>query len=115
MCSAFALDCGYNNSTIIVIGDVYCPHTKCLVNFACTKRLFNLSAEAIISARNAYLCARCGIFLLKVNQSPFSCHLVKVFTILKGIQNQFKMLLEMCIVPVSIVSTERNANLLVVM
>ena len=26
------------------------------VNFACTKRLFNLSAEAIIDARNAHVC-----------------------------------------------------------
>ena len=26
------------------------------VNFACTKRLFNLLAEAIINARNAHLC-----------------------------------------------------------
>ena len=47
------------------------------VNFACTKRLFNLSAEAIINARNAHLCAWCGIFLLKIKRIPFSCRLVK--------------------------------------
>ena len=29
MCSAFTPDCGYDNSTIIFIGDVYCPNTKC--------------------------------------------------------------------------------------
>ena len=68
-------------------------------NFACTKRLFNLSAEAIIKARNARLCVKCAIFLLKVKQIPFSCRLVKGFTFLKRVQNQFKMLLEMCIVP----------------
>ena len=85
------------------------------VNFACTKRLFNLSAEAIIKARNARLCVKCAIFLLKINEIPFSCRLVQGFTFLKRIQNQFKMLLETCIVPVSIVSTERSANLLVVM
>ena len=28
MCSAFSPDCGYDNSTIILIGDVYCPNTK---------------------------------------------------------------------------------------
>ena len=33
------------------------------VNSARTKRLFNLSAEAIINIRNARLCARCAIFL----------------------------------------------------
>ena len=28
MCSAFTPDCGYDNSTIILIGDVFCPPTK---------------------------------------------------------------------------------------
>ena len=55
MCSAFTPDCGYDNSTIIFIGDVYCPNTKCPVNFARTKRLFTLSAGAIIKVRNARL------------------------------------------------------------
>ena len=41
------------------------------VNFACTKRLFNLSAEASISVRNAGLCARCAILLLKIKRTPF--------------------------------------------
>ena len=85
------------------------------VNFACTEKLFNLSAEAIIIARNALLSVRCAIFLLKIKQNPFSCRLVHGFTFLKRIQNQFKMLLEMCFVLASIVSTEKNANLLVVM
>ena len=85
------------------------------VKFACTKRLFNLSAEAIINACNAHLCVKCAIFLLKTKQFPFSCRLVKGFTFLKRIQNQFKMSLEMCIVPGSNASTERSANLLVVM
>ena len=85
------------------------------VNFACTKRLFNLSAEVIINARNTHLCVKCAIFLVKIKQFPFFCRLVKGFTFLKTVQNQFKMSLEMFIVPVSNVSTERNANLLVVM
>ena len=41
------------------------------VNFACTKRLFNLSAEASISVHNARLCARCAIFFLKIKRIPF--------------------------------------------
>ena len=73
------------------------------VNFACTRRLFNLSAEAIINVRNARLCPRCAIFLLKIKKIPFSCRLVKGFTFLKRAQNQFKVLLEMCIVLASIV------------
>ena len=62
MCST---DCAYDNSAIIIIGNVYCPNTKCLGKFASTKRLFNLLAEAIINVRNVGLCARCAIFLLK--------------------------------------------------
>ena len=84
------------------------------VNFDCTKRLFNLSAEAIINARNARLCVKCAKFFLKIKQIPFSCRLVKGFTFLKRDQNQFKVLLEMSIVLASIVPTDRNANLLVV-
>ena len=84
------------------------------VKFACTKGLINLSAEAIIIVHNARLCDSCATFLLKSKQIPFSCRLVRGFTILKRVQSQFKMLLEMAIVLAGIVSTERNANLLVV-
>ena len=41
------------------------------VDFACTKRLFSLSAEAIINARNARLYVRCAIFLLKTKKLLF--------------------------------------------
>ena len=51
-----------------------------LVNFVCTKRLFNLLAEAIINVRNVGLFFRCGIFFLENKQTPFSCRLVKEFT-----------------------------------
>ena len=86
------------------------------VDHACTKRFFNLSAEAIINARKARLCVRCAIFLLSKNKEiPFSCRLVKGFTFLKRAQNQFKMLMEMSFVLASIVPTETNANLLEVM
>ena len=30
MCSVFTPDCGWDSSTIILIGDVFCPNTKCL-------------------------------------------------------------------------------------
>ena len=56
------------------------------VNFACTKRLFNLLAEAIINVCNVGLCARCAIFLLNIKQIPFSCRLVRGFTFLKRAQ-----------------------------
>ena len=85
------------------------------VDFDYRKRLFNHLAEAIINVRNVGLCARCAVFILKIKKIPFPCRLVKGFTFLKRTQNQFKMLMEMSIVLASIVPTERNANLLVVM
>ena len=45
----------------------------------------------------------------KIKQIPFSCRMAKGFTFLKRVQNQFKMLLEVCIVLASIVPTEKNA------
>ena len=41
------------------------------VNFARTKRFFNLSARAIINVRSARLCVRCAIFLLKIKKKSF--------------------------------------------
>ena len=40
MCSAFIPDCGYDNNTIIFIGDVYCPNTKCSSRFCLHKKTF---------------------------------------------------------------------------
>ena len=40
MCSAFITDCGYDNDTIILIGDVYCPNTKCLGKLCMHKKTF---------------------------------------------------------------------------
>ena len=40
MCSALTPDCGYDNSTIILIGDVYCPNTKCLGKLCLHKKTF---------------------------------------------------------------------------
>ena len=112
MCSSFTPDCGYNNSTVILIGDVCCPNTKCPGRLCLHKKTYQLS---IINACNARLCVRGAIFLLKIKEIPFSCRLAKSFTFLKRIQNQFRMLFEMSIVLAIIVPTERNANLLVVM
>ena len=40
MCSAFSPHCGNDNSTIILIGDVYCPNTKCLGKLCLHKKTF---------------------------------------------------------------------------
>ena len=110
LCSAFTPDCGHDNSTIILIGDVYCPNRKCLGKLCLHKEIFQSLG------RSDYQCPQCGSVCQVGNirfeeqTNSFFCRLVKEFTFLKRVQNQFKMLLEMCIVPVSIVSTERNAN-----
>ena len=80
MCSAFTPDCGYYNSTFILIGDVYCSNTKCLGKLCLHIKLFNLLAEMIINVRNVGLCVSCANLVLKIKQIPFSCRLVKGFT-----------------------------------
>ena len=40
MCSAFSPDCSYDNITIILIGDVYCPNTNCSGRLCLHKNTF---------------------------------------------------------------------------
>ena len=58
MCSAFTLDCGYDNSTIIFIGDMYCAKTKCSGKLCLHKKTFQSLGRTNINVRNARLCAR---------------------------------------------------------
>ena len=54
MCSAFTPDCGYNISTVNLIGDVYCPITKCSGRICLHKETFQ-SLD-----RSDYQCPQCG-------------------------------------------------------
>ena len=54
LCSAFTPDCGYDNSTIILIGDVYCTNTKCLGKLCLYKKTFQSLG------RSDYQCPQCG-------------------------------------------------------
>ena len=54
MCSAFTTDCGQDNSTIILIGDVYCPNTKCLRKICLHKKTFQSLG------RSNYQCPQCA-------------------------------------------------------
>ena len=115
MCSAFTPDCGYYNSTINLIGDVYCPITKC------SGKVYQHKKTVESLGRSDYQCPQCAS-VCQVRNIPFEdqtnfffCRPAKGFTFLKRIRNQFKMSLEVCIVPVNIASTERNENLLVIM
>ena len=63
MCSAFTLDCGYDNSTIILIGHVSCPNTKCSGRLLLKKTFQSLG-------RSDYQCPQCGS-VCQVRNIPF--------------------------------------------
>ena len=54
MCGTFTPDCGYDNSTIILIVDVYCPNTKCSGKLCLHKKTFQ-SLD-----RSDYQCPQCA-------------------------------------------------------
>ena len=60
MCSAFTPDCGYDNSTVILIGEVYCPNTKCL-----GKRCLHKTFQSL--GRSDYQCSQCASVCQKRN------------------------------------------------
>ena len=53
-CSVFSSDCGYDISTINLIGDVYCPNAKCLGKLCQRKKTFQSPG------RSDYQCLQCG-------------------------------------------------------
>ena len=54
MCSAFTPGCGYDNSTIVLIGEVYCPKTNCSGRLCLHKKTFQTLG------RSDYQCPQCG-------------------------------------------------------
>ena len=64
MCSAFTPDCGYDNSTIILIGDVYFPNTKCSGGPCLPKKTFQSLG------RSEYQCPQCAS-VCQVRNIPF--------------------------------------------
>ena len=64
MCSTFTPDSGYDNSTIILIGDVYCPNTKCFGKLCLHRKTFQSLG------RSDYQCPQCGS-VCQVRNIPF--------------------------------------------
>ena len=58
VCSALTPDCGYDNSTIILIGDVYCPNTKCSGKLCLHRKTFQSLG------RSDYQCPQCASVFL---------------------------------------------------
>ena len=53
MCSAFTNHCGYDTSTIMLIGEVYCPNTKCLVKLCMHKKTFRSLSRSNYQVRQS--------------------------------------------------------------
>ena len=91
MCSAFTPECTYNNSAIIIVGNVYCPNTKFLGKFCLNKKTFQSLG------RSDYQCPQCasvcqiGNIPFEDQTNSFFSTLGSVVSFLKGVHNQFKM------------------------
>ena len=64
MCSELTPDCGYYNSTIILIGDVHCPNKKCLGKVCLHKNTFQSLG------RSDHECPQCAS-VCQVQNIPF--------------------------------------------
>ena len=69
MCST---DCAYYNSTIILIGEVYCPNAKCLGKVCLHKKTFQSLG------RSDYQCPQCGS-VCQVRNIPFEEQINSLF------------------------------------
>ena len=56
MCNAFTPDCGYNNSTVFLIGDVYCRNTTCLGKLCLHKKKLSSSRQKRLSMPATRIC-----------------------------------------------------------
>ena len=82
ICSAFTPDCGYDNSVIILIGDVYCPNTKCLGKRCQHKKTFHClgrsdyhcpQCESVCQVRNIPFEDQTNSFFLSLGQGVYIC------------------------------------------
>ena len=64
ICSAITTDCGYGNSNVFHIGDVYCPSTKCSGKLCLRKKTFQFFG------RSDYQFPQC-VSVCQVRNTPF--------------------------------------------
>ena len=115
MCSALTFYCGYNNSTIILIRDVFCPNTKCSGKLCLYKKTFQSLGTS------GYQCPQCAS-VCQERKIPFEDQTKSFFVsigrglyIFEETPKSFQDVKELCFVLLTIVPTERNAHLLAVM
>ena len=87
MCSTFTSDCGYEESTFILIGDVHCPNTKCSGKLLPAQKDFLICRQKRLSMSAMGVCVPGAQYFLKYQTNSFFCHLVKGFTFLKRVQS----------------------------
>ena len=115
MCSTFTPDCGYDNFTNILIGDVYCPNTMCSGQLCLHRKTFQSLG------RSNYQCPQCAP-VCQGRNIPFEDQKYSFFLSFgRGVHNfegtpkSVHDVIGDVYCPASVVPTERNANLLTVM
>ena len=80
LCSAFTSDCGFDKSTTILLGDVYCPNTKCLGKLCLHKKTFQSldrsdyhspQCAPVCQVRNNPLERKTSCFFLSLGQGVY--------------------------------------------
>ena len=72
MCSTFTPDYGHDKSTVLFIGDVICPNTKCSGRLCLHKKIFQPLG------RSDYQCPQCGS-VCQVRNIPFEDQTNSIF------------------------------------
>ena len=106
---------GMTIALLFSLGTCHVQIQSVQVDYACTKRLFNLSVEAIIDARNARLCVRCAYSFWRSKKFFFLVAWSRSLHFWREHKISSRCYFKMSIVLASIVPTETNANLLEVM
>ena len=115
MCSAFSPDCGYDNSTIILIGDVFCPNTKRSGELCLLKKTFqSLGRSDYQRPQSASACQVRNIPFEDQKNFLFSSF-GEVVYILEESPKSIQDDIGYVYCPGKFVSTEKNAILLAVM
>ena len=80
MCSTLTPECRCDNGTIIIIGDVYCPNTKCSGKLCLNKKTFQslgirdyqgLQCASVCQVRNVLFEDQMTSFFLSFGQSVY--------------------------------------------
>ena len=112
MCST---DCAYDNSAIIIIGDVYCPNTKCLRKLRLHKKTFqSLGRSDFQCPQCASVCQARNIPFEDQTNSFFLSFGAGVYIFEESVKTIQDVIGDVYC-PRKYCLKERNANLLVVM